>query len=134
MQRKQLRRNASPSLARRRKRSSMPSAVPSAEPGQGNCTAMGRWLEEFKRWMPPEWNAEMARAQAAQRPVRGAVRAPDAVVHDIIGNLTSCDIEWVIDDEWREMKKDSSRWSPVEDGAITCFACLQELQHLVRLG
>lgn len=134
MPRKQPQRNASPMSARPHDRSKRRFDVSSAEPGQGNCTAMGRWLEEFKRWMPPEWNAEMARVQAAQRPVRGAVRAPDAIVHDIIGNLTSCDIEWVLDDEWREMKKEPSRWSPVEDGAITCFACLQELQHLVRLG
>lgn len=71
------------------------------------------------------WQGIFASAVAAGTvlPVSGSVRAPDGVVHGIVGNFTLCDLTWAIDERETAHPQIVSGWAVVKGSTVTCLAC-----------
>ena len=80
-------------------------------------------LEAISAGAPPSWRKQLNDALMMQLPVRGQVRSPDGLVHEIIGDHTHCDVQWAAYSRKEERSLSVVGWTVVDD-AVTCLGCV----------
>jgi hypothetical protein len=81
--------------------------------------------DAFALTTPPEFQARLKKAMDEQLPVKGAVRDPDGIVHEVVGNFTLCDLRWVILSVSRTTTVEGwFGWNILDTHDVDCLECI----------
>ncbi len=80
------------------------------------------YAEDIRR-LAPDFAHAVGAALARQLPVKGSVRSPNGLVHEIIGDYTVCHIQWAAYSSRQGMSIKVVDWEPCPD-APSCLECV----------